>query len=180
MEIPETIVNQAIASKLKKQFNELYEKMVDAYEHLPKHLSEAAFPVNPKMITASWLHEYTQSKRNPLDQESVRRWSQVYTNTIGYVRTIEKFFEAFPDAEIQVEDNSSKTRGERLSCTNKMDMINSAATVEVPEKCKSILRILMNGGDIYFMTAKAQEVYARHPGVLIQNFLNGHIKHTIY
>ena len=180
MEIPDTIVNQTIATKLKKQFNELFEKMVDAYHHLPRHLSETAFPTNPKMITASWLNEYVQSMQNPLDQESIREWGKVYTNTIGHVRTIEKFFEAFPDAEVQVESNISKPRKERLSCTNKMDMINSAATVEVPEKCKSILRILMNGGDIYFMTAKAQEVYARHPGVLIQNFLNGHIKHTIY
>ena len=180
MELPDTIVNQTIATKLKKQFNELFEKMVDAYQHLPKYVSEAAFPANPKMITASWLNEYVQSMQNPLDQESIREWGKVYTNTIGHVRTIEKFFEAFPDAEIQVENNGSVPRRERLSCVNKMDMINSAATVDVPEKCKSLLRRLMNGENILFFTDKAQELYAKSPGLFIQHYLDGHLKHNVY
>lgn len=136
MNIPERITSNGTRSKMADRFNVLHKMMVESYARLPFHLGEA-IPHNPKEIDAARLQAYCDRMMSGLSNEGKNVWRKLYNDALIHIKVIGKFFEAFPDAEFDINDSVSRPHDQWLSCTNKNDVIDKAAEVDVPEDCKA-------------------------------------------
>ena len=137
MNIPERIVSIGRRSEKTAEFNAMYKMMVDAYAHLPFHLSEEAIPLNPKEIDAARLQGYCERMMSGLNEEQKNVWRNLYSDAVMQIKVIAGFFESFPDAEFEANDNISLPRDKRITCINKQEAIDKAAETDVPEDCKA-------------------------------------------
>jgi hypothetical protein len=110
--------------------------MVGSYVRLPFHLSEEALPRNPKLITKERLEEFVKKMQEGLPEEGKNVWQKLYSDAVMQINVIRQFFDSFPMAEFSVDDNISTPRDKRIKCTNKLEAINAASTVEIPTECR--------------------------------------------
>lgn len=137
MIFPERILSYGNWAKKTTEFNAMYKKMVDSYMMLPFHLGVEALPHNPKEIDAARLKGYCEKMMTGLNEDQKNVWRKLYSDAIVQIKILERFFEAFPDAEFQINDNVTTPRENWLTCVNKTVVIKNAAEVDVPEDCKA-------------------------------------------
>lgn len=139
-ELPEKIVSRSLVSKYLDDFKRKKQNLMDAYNRLPQHLSTDAIPHNPREITAERLTAYVEKMKATIPEDNKQGrlvWDDLRSDSLINIKAIQEFFEAFPDAEFVVTNNISQPRENRIACTNKSDVINKAAEVEVPDDCKA-------------------------------------------
>ena len=124
--VPMSLENEKIG-----EFNTLYKLMVEAYARLPFHLGKEALPLNPKEITEERLFSYTDKMTKGLSDEQKKVWQKLYSDAIMQIKLIRQFFEKFPDAEFEVDDNINKPKEQRISCINKVEAIRAVSKIDV-------------------------------------------------
>lgn len=131
MNIPERIVSDGRRSEKTAEFNALYKQMVDSYMKLPSHLGTEAIPYNPKDITVERLANYVERMQTGLSEEGKKVWQKLYSDALMQIKLIRQFFEKFPDAEFEVDDNINKPKEQRISCINKVEAIRAVSKIDV-------------------------------------------------
>ena len=134
-ELPKRIVPMSLESEKLGEFNTLYKLMVEAYARLPFYLGEEALPLNPKEITGERLRAYIEKMSKRLNEEQKKVWQKLYSDAIMHIKTIRKFFDAFPDAEFEVIDNISTPKEKRITCINKIAVIRAVSEIDMPKDC---------------------------------------------
>ena len=135
--LPEKIVSRILVSKNLDEFNRKKQNLVDAYNHLPRHLNTDAIPHNPREITAERLTSYVEKMKATLPEDNKQgrmAWDNLVSDALINIKYIREFFTAFPLAEFEV--NPTLQPEKRLKCKNAMEAINAASFVEIPAECK--------------------------------------------
>lgn len=184
--LPEKIVSQTMVSMKLEEFNTKFKLLVSSYVRLPSHLSEEALPRNPKLITQERLEEYVKKMQEGLPEEGKNVWQKLYSDAVMQIKLIRSFFESFPMAEFSVDDNISTPKDKRIKCTNKLEVINAASTVEIPteyrdyfEKVKTFGYALSQMHDyeslhgLKSLSLEKMIYYAQHPYEFTQKWLGG-------
>lgn len=136
MNIPKRIVSNGRRSATLGEFNAAYKLMVESYVRLPLHLGEEALPKNPKLITEERLSDYVKKMQTGLNDEQKKVWQKLYSDALMQIKVIRQFFEKFPDAEFEVNDSMTAQKEKMFRCVNKIETIDKAAEIDVPEDCK--------------------------------------------
>ena len=142
--IPQKIISNGKRSKMMTKFEENYKQMVAAYTRLPFHLGKEAIPLNPKEIDAVRLKVYVEKMTQGLNEDQKKVWQKLYEDATMHIKVICRFFVLFPDAEFAIDPNINKPQENRLTCINKIDVINKAAEVDVPEECKAYFEKILS------------------------------------
>ena len=71
-ELPAKIVSRSLVSKNLDEFKRKKQNMVDAYNHLPRHLSTEAIPHDPREITSERLTAYIEKMKATLPEDNER------------------------------------------------------------------------------------------------------------
>ncbi len=132
-ELPKRIVSDGKQAVKLNEFNILYRNMVSSYAKLPSHLGEEALPKNPKEITEERLSSYIERMTKGLNEEQKKVWQKLYSDAVMQIKAIRQFFETFPSAEFDVNDNISKPREQRITCINKVEAIRAESVMDVPD-----------------------------------------------
>lgn len=138
IELPEKIVSRSLANKNLDEFKRKKQNMVDAYNHLPRHLSTEAIPHDPREITAKRLTAYIEKMKATLPEDNERgrlEWDNMLSDALMEIKHIREFFAAFPSAEFEV--NLTLQPENRLKCKNAMEAISAVSSVEIPAECKA-------------------------------------------
>lgn len=136
MNIPKRIVSNGRRSATLGEFNAAYKLMVESYVRLPLHLGEEALPKNPKLITEERLSDYVKKMQTGLNDEQKKVWQKLYSDALMQIKVIRQFFDKFPDAEFEVNDSMTAQKEKMFRCVNKIEIIDKAAEIDVPEDCK--------------------------------------------
>ena len=135
--LPEKIVSRILVSKNLDEFNRKKQNLVDAYNHLPRHLSADAIPYNPREITAERLTAYVEKMKATLPEDNKQGrlvWDNLLSDALMNIKYIREFFTAFPSAEFEVDMTQQPEK--RIYCKNAMEVIEAVSTVEVPAECQ--------------------------------------------
>lgn len=138
-ELPEKIVSRILVSKNLDEFNRKKQNLVDAYNHLPRHLSTDAIPHNPREITAEKLTAYVEKMKATLPEDNKQGrlvWDNLLSDALMNIKYIREFFASFPLAEFEVNDSINAQPEQRLKCTNAMQVVNDLSIVEIPAECR--------------------------------------------
>ncbi len=184
--LPEKIISQTMANVKLEEFNTKFKLLVDSYARLPLHLGEEALPSNPKLITKERLEEYVKKMQEGLPEEGKKVWQKLYSDAVMQINVIRQFFDSFPLAEFSVADNISTPRDERVKCTNKLDVLNAASTVEIPTECRDYFEKVKafdyacsemhDYESLHGLKTRSMEemiYYAQHPYEFTQKWLGG-------
>lgn len=188
-ELPRRIVPNGLESENLGKFNTLYKNLLSSYVRLPLHLGEEALPKNPKEITEERLSSYIERMTKGLNEEQKNVWQQLYSDAVMQIKVIRQFFDSFPGAEFEVNDNISIPREQRINCINKVESIRSVSEIDVPEDCREYFDKIQN------MTKALNEMrdyekshglqhrpmdempfYATHADELAQLFIGGYFQ----
>lgn len=142
--IPKKIISPGTNAKALASFNENFKQMVAAYTRLPFHLGEEAIPLNPKEIDAAKLKMYVEKMTRCLNEDQKIVWKKLYEDATMQIKVIRRFFVLFADAEFAIDPNINKPKENRMTCINKIDVINKAAEVNVPEECKAYFEKILS------------------------------------
>lgn len=135
-ELPKTIVPDGLQSAKLGEWSRLYKNMVDAYCRLPRHCGQEAIPLNPKEITAERLTAYVNRMMSNLNEQQQLAWKNLLSDALMNIKFIRNFFDVFPLAEFDVDENVSTPQDKRFKCVNKVEAINAVSTINVPEDCR--------------------------------------------
>ena len=135
-ELPRRIVPNGLESENLGKFNCLYKNMVDAYGRLPFHCGEEAIPLNPKLITAERFTDYVKKMMSGLTEDGQLVWIKLRSDALMQIKVIRQFFDSFPDAEFDVNDNISIPKNQRINCINKVEAIRAVSEIDMPEDCR--------------------------------------------
>ena len=136
-EMPEKIVSRSLVNKNLDEFKRKKQNMVDAYNHLPRHLGTDAIPHDPREITAERLTAYVDKMKSTLPEDNKQGrlvWDNLRSDALVNIKAIREFFTAFPLAEFEVDMTQQPEN--RLKCKNAMEAIEGVSTVEIPAECK--------------------------------------------
>lgn len=136
MQVPERIVSNGRRAAMSSEFVRMYKLMVESYDRLPSHLGEEAIPKNPKLVTGERLKNYVVKMQTGLREEGKNVWQKLYSDAMMQIKVIRQFFDAFPDAEFEMNDNTL-SKDKRFVCVNKAAVIDKAAETVVSEECKA-------------------------------------------
>ncbi len=137
-EMPEKIVSRSLVNKNLDEFKRKKQNMVDAYNHLPRHLSTDAIPHDPREITAERLTAYVEKMKATIPEDNKQGrlvWDNLLSDALMEIKHIREFFAAFPSAEFEV--NLTLQPENRLKCKNAMEAISAVSSVEIPAECKA-------------------------------------------
>lgn len=136
--LPEKIVSRILVSKNLDEFNRKKQNLVDAYNHLPRHLSTDAIPHYPREITAERLTAYVEKMKATLPEDNKQGrlvWDNLLSDALMNIKYIREFFASFPLAEFEV--NPVAQPENRLKCKNAMEAVEAVSSVEVSAECKA-------------------------------------------
>lgn len=135
--LPKKILSTKESQRLLGEFDERLKNMTAAYTRLPFHCGSDAIPLNPKEITAERFNVHAERMKSGLyDEKSKLVWDRMYSDFLANYKPIKAFFAMFPTAVFSCDDRPSTPSERRFVCTNKMECINEAAMVEVPDACR--------------------------------------------
>lgn len=135
-ELPKKIVPDGLQSAKLGEWSRLYKNMVDAYCRLPRHCGQDAIPLNPKEITAERMTAYVNRMMSNLNDQQQLVWKNLLSDALMNIKFIRNFFDVFPLAEFDVDENVSTPQDKRFKCVNKVEAINAVSTINVPEDCR--------------------------------------------
>jgi hypothetical protein len=72
-----------------------------------------------------------------LNDEQKKVWQKLYSDALMQIKVIRQFFYKFPDAEFEVNDSITAQKEKKFRCINKIETIDKAAEIDVPEDCKA-------------------------------------------
>ena len=92
--LPEKIVSRILVSKNLDELNRKKQNLVDAYNHLPRHLSTDAIPHNPREITAKRLTAYVEKMKATLPEDNKQGrlvWDNLLSDALMNIKYIREF-----------------------------------------------------------------------------------------
>ena len=135
--LPKSILSMKKQQSLLGEFNERLKDMTAAYARLPFHCGTDAIPLNPKDITDERFKSHVERMKSGLyDEKSKLVWDKMYSDFLMNYKHIKAFFDIFPMAVFSFDDRPSTPSERRFTCMNKLECINTASMVEVPDACR--------------------------------------------
>ena len=135
--LPKKVLSTKESQRLLGEFNERLKNMKAAYSRLPFHCGTDAIPYNPKEITDERFKAHVERMKSGLyDEKSKLVWDKMYSDFLMNYKSIKAFFDMFPTAVFSCDDRVSTPPERRFACINKLECINEAAMVEVPDACR--------------------------------------------
>ena len=188
-ELPKTIVPIGVEQAKLGEWKSLYNSMVDAYSKLPKHCGTEAIPLNPKEITPERFADYVNKMMSGLNEQQQMVWRKLLSDALMNIKFIRKFFDVFPTAEFDVNENIGTPTDKRFKCRNKVEAINSVSSVPVPDDCRAYfdkvkafsdalneMREYEKSHDLQKRPMEEMTFYATHADEFAQKYMGGYFK----